>query len=97
MSDQAQASTCQSSSMTIESGDYCSYCTNEDGGLLSFDETFERFVQFAMGRDTSMDRDTAEAIRVSSWGGCPRGRTIPPSPGSISSGRARPRRLDLTH
>ena len=52
---------CKSCSMTIESGDYCEYCTDDNGDLLSFDETFERFVQFAMGRDPQLDRATAEA------------------------------------
>jgi hypothetical protein len=47
--------------MTIESGDYCNYCTNDEGELLGFDETFERFVQFAVGRDDTLDRKTAEA------------------------------------
>lgn len=51
---------CQSCTMTIESGDYCVYCTDDTGGLLSFEETFERFVQFAMGRDPSLARETAE-------------------------------------
>jgi len=46
--------------MTIESGDYCNYCTNDEGSLLSFEETFERFIQFAIGRDSSLDRNTAE-------------------------------------
>jgi hypothetical protein len=52
---------CQSCSMTIESGTYCQYCTDDDGGLLAFEETFERFVQFALARDDSLDRPTAEA------------------------------------
>ena len=59
MSD-TETQSCQSCSMTIESGDYCDYCTSEDGGLLSFDETFERFVQFAMGRDQALERGAAE-------------------------------------
>lgn len=52
---------CKSCSMTIESGDYCHYCTDDTGELRAFDETFERFVQFAIGRDSSLDRATAEA------------------------------------
>ncbi len=52
---------CKSCSMTIDSGDYCQYCTNDSGGLLGFDETLERFVQFAIGRDSTLDRATAEA------------------------------------
>jgi hypothetical protein len=46
--------------MTIDSGEYCEYCTDDSGDLRSFDETFERFVQFAMGRDADLDRATAE-------------------------------------
>lgn len=61
MTENAATSSCQSCSMTIDSGDYCQYCTDDNGGLLSFDETFERFIQFAMGRDSSLNRETAEA------------------------------------
>jgi len=52
--------TCQSCSMTIESGTYCQYCTDDNGGLLSFPETFERFVQFAIGQDPGLARADAE-------------------------------------
>lgn len=69
---------CQSCSMTIDSGEYCEYCTDEDGDLRGFDETFERFVQFAMGRDATLDRPTAEAntlgfmASMPAWSGHPR-------------------------
>jgi len=69
---------CQSCSMTIESGDYCQYCTDDAGSLLGFDETFERFVQFAMGRDAALDRAAAEAntlgfmARMPAWREHPR-------------------------
>ncbi len=52
---------CQSCSMTIDNGTYCQYCTDENGSLFDFDETFERFVQFAMGRDSALDRSSAES------------------------------------
>lgn len=61
MSEQMSGRRCQSCSMTIESGDFCNYCTDETGALLGFDETFERFVQFAMRRDSSLDRTTAQS------------------------------------
>ena len=60
MTETNSTGSCQSCSMTIESGDYCNYCTNDEGGLLGFDETFERFVQFALGRDSSLGRATAQ-------------------------------------
>ena len=52
---------CQSCSMTIENGTYCQYCTDENGSLFSYEETFERFVQFAMRRDPALGRQEAEA------------------------------------
>jgi hypothetical protein len=57
--------------MTIDSGDYCQYCTDDSGSLRSFDETFERFVQFALGRDAALDRATAEANTLTFMGRMP--------------------------
>ncbi|MCA8941320.1 MAG: hypothetical protein KDB80_02065 [Planctomycetes bacterium] len=56
-----RAGSCQSCSMTIDDGQYCQYCVDEHGSLRSFDETFERFIQFAMGRDRTLDRASAES------------------------------------
>jgi len=63
--------------MPIESGDYCQYCTDDEGNLLGFDETFERFVQFALGRSTELDRATAEGNTLTFMGGMPAWREHP--------------------
>lgn len=55
-----EAARCKSCSMTIENGTYCRYCTDDEGSLFSFAETFERFVQFAMQRDETLSRPEAE-------------------------------------
>lgn len=78
MTDHTDTTPCKSCSMPIESGDYCQYCTDEDGRLHGFDETLERFIQFARGRDSSLDRTTAEAntlefmARMPAWRDHPR-------------------------
>lgn len=63
--------------MTIESGDFCNYCTDDSGALLGFDETFERFVQFAMRRDSSLDRSAAESNTFAFMAGMPAWREHP--------------------
>ncbi|MDH3732029.1 MAG: hypothetical protein OEU54_00785 [Gemmatimonadota bacterium] len=35
---------------TPESGPLCAYCADEQGRLHPFEETFERFIQFARAR-----------------------------------------------
>ena len=50
---------CKSCSMPIESGDYCHHCTDEEGNLLSFEDTLARFVQFARRKDPSLGEDEA--------------------------------------
>ncbi len=35
---------CDSCGMPIDGGEYCAYCTDENGVLQSFDERFERMV-----------------------------------------------------
>lgn len=52
---------CESCGMTVESGPYCEYCTDEEGRLQAFDERFARMVQFMRRRDGSLDREEAEA------------------------------------
>lgn len=55
------AHSCQSCGMPIESGAYCSYCIDEHGELQPFQERFERMVQWLLGREPELARDTAEA------------------------------------
>lgn len=51
---------CQSCGMPIESGIYCMYCVDANGNLQSFEERFERMVQWAASREPSLTRDMAE-------------------------------------
>jgi hypothetical protein len=46
-----EAHTCESCGMTIETGRYCSYCTDSTGALQSFDERFERMVAWQARAD----------------------------------------------
>ena len=58
---------CQSCGMPIESGDFCGHCTDETGALLGFEETFERFVAFAMRQDASLDRQPPSRTSAALW------------------------------
>lgn len=51
---------CQSCGMSISSGLYCRYCTQEDGSLQPFEERFERMVQWSLRQNPSLARDEAE-------------------------------------
>ena len=68
---------CKSCSMPIERGDFCDYCTDETGALLGFDETFERFVRFAMRRDASLARSAAESSTLAFMATMPAWRDHP--------------------
>ena len=52
---------CQSCTMTIESGDYCQYCTTDEGELIAYEECVERFTQFTLRRQPDLPRE--EAVR----------------------------------
>ena len=51
---------CQSCGVPIERGTYCSYCVDAQGNLQSFEERFERMVQWASSREPGLTRDAAE-------------------------------------
>lgn len=51
---------CQSCSMTIESGAYCEHCSDGSGNLIPFDECFERFMQWTARRQPDLPRAEAE-------------------------------------
>ena len=55
------SATCQSCSMTIESGPYCEHCADSVGELLSFDEIVERFDQWTAKRNPD---ESADEIRA---------------------------------
>ena len=52
---------CQSCAMPIESGVYCTYCTDEHGALQSFEERLRRMSQFMRREDPSLSVDEATA------------------------------------
>ncbi|NOT60331.1 MAG: hypothetical protein HOP19_08920 [Acidobacteria bacterium] len=52
---------CESCGMAIEDGTYCQYCVDAHGQLQSFDERFERMLQWAMAREPQAPRAEAEA------------------------------------
>ncbi len=52
---------CESCGMPIESGHYCSYCTDADGRLQPFEERFERMVDWQARRDPGASRQALEA------------------------------------
>jgi len=51
---------CESCSMPIESGTYCSYCVTAGGALQAFDERFEKMVGWQMRQTPGMTRERAE-------------------------------------
>ena len=51
---------CESCGMPIETGRYCSYCTDASGQLQSFDERFERMVAWQSRRTPGVPRDEIE-------------------------------------
>jgi hypothetical protein len=55
------AHTCESCGMPIETGRYCSYCTDGTGALQSFDERFERMVAWQARSQPEASRADLEA------------------------------------
>ena len=51
---------CDSCGMPIEVGDYCEFCTDENGQLQSFDERFERMVAWQETQSPNLPRAQAE-------------------------------------
>ena len=51
---------CDSCGMPIEAGPYCRHCVDESGKLQSFDERFERMVQWQARREPSAPRAEVE-------------------------------------
>ncbi|HTV10641.1 MAG TPA: hypothetical protein VME20_02160 [Acidimicrobiales bacterium] len=68
-----EAPSCESCGMPIESGRYCSYCTDDKGQLQSFDERFSRMVGWQLRRDPELSRPEAEAatraymVKMPAW------------------------------
>jgi hypothetical protein len=55
------SASCESCGMPIESGHYCSYCTDADGRLQPFEERFERMVDWQARREPAASRAELEA------------------------------------
>ncbi|MBV9451185.1 MAG: hypothetical protein JO345_35400 [Streptosporangiaceae bacterium] len=51
---------CESCGMPIESGRYCSYCTDESGALQSFEERFARMAAWQERRDPNATKQDIE-------------------------------------
>jgi hypothetical protein len=49
--------------MTIETGRYCSYCTDSTGALQSFDERFERMVAWQARSEPEASRRSEVPLR----------------------------------
>ncbi len=61
---ESQPHPCESCSMPIETGRYCQYCTNEHGELQSFEERFERMLQWQARRSPGKSRGDLEAMTL---------------------------------
>lgn len=55
---------CESCGMPIESGRYCSYCTDATGELQPFDERFEKMVSWQARRSPTAPRTELEAATL---------------------------------
>ena len=51
---------CESCGMPIDDGQFCHYCVDEHGNLQSFEERFERMVQWTLTERSQLSRDEAE-------------------------------------
>lgn len=51
---------CESCGLPIEQGRYCRHCVDERGELQSFEERFERMVQWQAGREPQASRAELE-------------------------------------
>ena len=51
---------CQSCGMPIDNGCYCRYCVDKEGNLQSFEERFERMVQWMLKEQSGLSRQEAE-------------------------------------
>ena len=51
---------CESCGMAIDNGTYCQYCVNENGELQSFEERFERMVQWTKKEEANISQEEAE-------------------------------------
>jgi Putative zinc ribbon domain len=55
---------CESCGMPIETGRYCTYCTDADGALQPFEERFERMVGWQARRHPEQSREQLESATL---------------------------------
>jgi hypothetical protein len=70
--------------MTIETGRYCSYCTDSTGALQSFDERFERMVAWQARKEPEATRTDLEASTLAYMSTMPAWRDHPRVTGALS-------------
>jgi hypothetical protein len=63
--------TCESCGMPIESGPYCQHCVDDKGSLMSFEERFERMVQWQGRREPGASRAELEKKTLAYMAGMP--------------------------
>jgi hypothetical protein len=80
--------TCESCGMPIETGRYCSYCTDETGNLQSFDERLERMIAWQARRDVQATREELERQTRAYMATLPAWRDHPPA--RVARGLAAP-------
>ncbi len=51
---------CESCGMTIDDGTYCQHCTDEDGGLQTFEERLARMAQWLLHDQQATSHREAE-------------------------------------
>jgi hypothetical protein len=70
--------------MTIETGRYCSYCTDSTGALVSFDERFELMVAWQARKEPEATRTDLEASTLAYMSTMPAWRDHPRVAGRLS-------------
>jgi hypothetical protein len=68
---------CESCGMPIETGKYCSHCTDETGALQSFEERFERMVAWEARRSPTATRADLEKATLAYMAKLPAWRDHP--------------------
>jgi hypothetical protein len=69
--------TCESCGMPIETGRYCSYCTDGTGALQSFDDRFARMVAWQVRSQPEASRADLEASTLAYMSTMPAWRDHP--------------------
>ena len=68
---------CESCGMPIETGRYCVHCVDQDGNLQSFDDRFQRMVEWQARQGPTADRAALEASTLAYMANMPAWRNHP--------------------